>query len=175
MRKLLLVYGLLLSIASSTSAQVYIHGGGGYYAHPHVSVGIGVGIGPYYRPFYPYYGYGYAPYFAYPPYGYGGYYGYPNGYGYQRSYSRPTKLDLQIQNIKDDYNERIYQVKHDKNVKRKQRKELVHELEIQRDKAIIQAQRDYYLKPEQPQQQQQQQQQQQPRRHNFSSSNTSNL
>lgn len=159
MRKPLLAYGLLLLLASSTSAQVYFHGGGGYYAHPRVSVGIGVGIGPYY-PAYRYYGY--SPYFAYPPYGYGYPYGYsyPYGNSYQRSYSQPTKLDLQIKDIKDDYNERIYQVKHDKNVKRKERKKLVHDLEIQRDKAITQAQRDYYLKPEQPQ-----------RRHNFSNNN----
>lgn len=164
MRKLLLVYGLLLLFASSTSAQVYIHGGGGYYyARPRVSVGIGVGIGPYYPSYYPAYRYyGYSPYFAYPLYGYGYPYGYSYPYGYQRSYSRPTRLDLQIQDIRDDYNERIYQVKHDKNVKRKERKQLVHDLEIQRDKAIIQAQRDYYLKPEQPQ-----------RRHNFSSNNNS--
>jgi hypothetical protein len=156
MRKPLLVYGLLLLLAGSASAQVYFHGGG-YYARPHVSVGIGVGIRPYY-PAYPYYGY--SPYLAYPLYGYGYPYGY--GYGYNNSYrySRPTKLDLQIQDIRDDYNERIYEVKHDKNVKRKERKQLVHDVEIQRDKAIIQAQKDYYLKP---------QQQQPQRRHNFSS------
>jgi hypothetical protein len=150
MRKPLLVYGLLLLLATSASAQVRFHGGGygGYYAHPRVSVGIGVGIRPYY-PAYPYYGY--APYFGYPSYGYG----YPYGYSYR--YSRPTKLDLQIQDIKDDYNERIYQAKHDKNMKRKDRKKLVHDLEHERDKAIIQAQKDYYEKPQ--------------RRHNFSSNN----
>jgi hypothetical protein len=158
MKKLLIVYGSLLLLATSASAQVRFHGGGygGYYARPRVSVGIGVGIGPYF-PAYPYYGY--SPYFGYPPYGYGSSY----GYGYHNSYSRPTKLDLQIQDIKDDYNERIYQAKHDKNMKRKERKKLVHELEHERDKAIIQAQKDYYLKQQQPQ-----------RRHNFSSDNNSN-
>lgn len=148
MRKPLLVYGLLLLLATSASAQVRFHGGGygGYYARPRVSVGIG--IGPYF-PVYPYYGY--SPYFGYPPYGYG----YPYGYSYR--YSRPTKLDLQIQDIRDDYNERIYQARHDKSMKRKDRKKLVHDLEYERDKAIIQAQKDYYEKPQ--------------RRHNFSSNN----
>ena len=148
MRKPLLVYGLLLLLAASASAQVRFHGGGygRYYARPRVSEGIG--IGPYF-PAYPYYGY--SPYFGYPPYGYG----YP--YGYNNRYSRPTKLDLQIQDIKDDYNERIYQARHDKSMKRRDRKKLVHDLEHERDKAIIQAQKDYYEKPQ--------------RRHNFSSNN----
>lgn len=163
MRKLLLVYCLVLLLASSASAQHFrggFRGGyGGYYARPRVSVGIGLGYGSYY-PGYPYYGY--SPYLGYPSYGYGYPYGYGGGYssnnGYR--YSKPTKLDLQIQDIKNDYNERIYQAKHDKNMKRKERKKMVHELETERDKAIIQAQRDYYLKPQQPQ-----------RRHNFSSDN----
>jgi hypothetical protein len=159
MKKLLLVFGLLLFLATGVSAQRYYHGGGHYYyARPRVSVGIGLGS---YYPAYPYYGY--SPYFGYPPYGYGfgpgyGYgYGYGSGYGSGYRYSRPTKLDLQIQDIRNDYNERIYQAKHDKNLKRKERKKLVHELETQRDKAIIQAEKDYYEKP--------------PRRHNFSSNN----
>ena len=148
MRKLLLVYGLLLLLATSASAQRFYHGGGGYYARPRVSVGIG--FGPYF-PAYPYYGY--SPFFGYPPFGYG----YPYGYGNSYRYSRPTKLDMQIQDIRDDYNERIYLAKHDKSIKRKERKKQVHELEHERDKAIIQAQKDYYEKP--------------PRRHNFNSNN----
>jgi hypothetical protein len=148
MKKLLLLFGLLLLLATGVSAQRYYHGGGGYYARPRVSVGIG--IGPYF-PAYPYYGY--SPYFGYPSYGYGYPYGYSNGY----RYSRPTRLDLQLQDIRDDYSERIYQVKHDKSIKRKERKKQVHGLEHERDKAIIQAQKDYYEKP--------------PRRHNFSSNN----
>jgi hypothetical protein len=151
MKKLLLVFGLLLLLATGVSAQVFYHGGGRYYARPRVAVGIGLGVGPYY-PFYGgYYGYP-SPYFVYPPMGYG--YGY--GYGNGARYSRPTKLDLQIQDIRDDYAERIYQAKHDKSMKRKERKKLVHELEVARDKAIVQAQKDYYEKP--------------PRRHNFSNS-----
>ena len=150
MKKLLLIFGLSLLLATGVSAQRFYHGGGGFYGRPRVSVGVG--IGPYF-PAYPLYGY--SPYFGYPPYGYGNPYGYSNGYGY--GYSRPTKLDLQIRDIRADYNERIYQVKHDKSVKRKERKKLVHELEHERDKAIIQAQRDYYEKP--------------PRRHNFNSDN----
>lgn len=152
MKKLLLVFGLFLLLATGVSAQRFYHGGGHYYARPRVSVGIG--IGPYF-PSYPYYGY--SPYFGYPPYGYG--YGYGYGGGYGSRYSRPTKLDLQIQDIRNEYNDRIWQVKHDKRVKRRERKKRVHALEVERDRAIIQAEKDYYEKP--------------PRRHNFSSNNDS--
>ncbi|OQP54623.1 hypothetical protein A4H97_21915 [Niastella yeongjuensis] len=151
MKKLLLVFGLSLLLAAGVSAQGYYHGGGRYYARPRVSVGVG--IGPYF-PAYPYYGFGYSPYFGYPPFGYG----YPMGYSYGYRYSRPTKLDLQIQDIRSDYNERISLAKHDKSIKRKERKKRVHELEHERDKAIIQAQKDYYERPQQ-------------RRHNFNSNN----
>jgi len=152
MKKLIILCGLLLMIATSVSAQWGYHGGRGgrYYARPRVS--IGVGIGPYF-PSYPYYGY--SPYYGYPPLGYGYGYGYGSGYGYRTV--RPTKLDLQIQEIRNDFNHEIWLVKHDKSMKRKERKKRVHELEHERDKAVIQAQRDYYEKP--------------PRRHNFSSNN----
>jgi len=144
--KKLLIIGLSLMMAMSVSAQYHR---GYYYARPRVSIGIGG-----YFPMYPYYGY--SPFFAYPPLGYG--YGYGNGYGYRNS--RPTSLDLQIQEINNDYNHLIWEARHDKSMKRKERKKRVHELEHERDSAIIQAKKAYYEKPPQ-----------QPRRHNFNSNN----
>jgi hypothetical protein len=131
-------------MALSVSAQYHR----GYYGRPRVSFGIGIGA---YAPVYPYYGYGYSPFYAYPPFGYG------YGYGYGFRYTRPTSLDLQIQEIYNDYNHQIWEVRHDKSIKRKERKKLIHELEHDRDKAIIQAKKAYYNKPA--------------RRHNFKSNN----
>ena len=149
MKKLLIV-GLSLLMVMSVSAQFHR---GYYYGRPRVSIGIGA-----YIPVYPYYGYGYSPFYGYPPLGYG--YGYGIGYGYGYRNSRPTKLDLQIQEISNDFNHEIWTVKHDKSIKRKERKKRIHELEHDRDKAIIQAKKAYYEKPPQ-----------QPRRHNFNSNN----
>lgn len=166
MKKLIVVW-LSLLIVTGVSAQRRYHGGyyGGYYARPRVSIGIG--IGPY-APLYPYYGFGYSPFYAYPPFGYG--FGYPYGYGYGPNYGysyrngyRPSKLDLQIQEIQNDYAYRIWTVKHDKTIKRRERKKQVRELEHERDQAILKARKDYYEKPPQPQ-----------RRHNFNSNNSDN-
>lgn len=154
MKKLVIV-SLTLLLATGAFAQRGFYHGGGFYARPRVSIGIGV-------PVYPYYGF--SPFYAYPPFGYGsgfGYgFGYGPGYGYGYPYSRtPSKLDLQLQDIWNDYNHRIWQAKHDKSISRKERKKEVRALEHERDKAIIQAKKDYYNKP--------------PRRHNFNSNNNS--
>ena len=141
--KKLIIFGLSVMMVMHVSAQFHR----GYsYGRPRVSIGIGG-----YFPVYPYYGFGYSPFYGYPPFGYGFGPGYGYGYGYR--YSRPTKLDLQVQEIYNDYNHQIWEVKHDKSVKRKERRKRVHELEHDRDKAIIQAKKAYYEKP--------------PRRHNF--------
>jgi len=142
--KKLLICGLSLMMALSVSAQYHR---GYYYARPRVTIGIGG-----YFPVYPYYGY--SPFFAYPPLGYG------YGYGYRYNRPAPSGLDLQIQEINNDYNHQIWEVRHDKSIKRKERKKRIHELEHDRDKAIIDAKKAYYEKPPQ-----------QPRRHNFNSNN----
>jgi hypothetical protein len=172
MKKLIIVWLSLLA-ATGVSAQRGYHGfyrggyyhGGGVYVRPRVSIGIGLGA---YAPFYPYYGFGYgiAPFFGYPYFGYPSY-GYPyyGGSGYSRSYSYgPSRqLELQIQEIRNDYDHRIWQVKHDKSIRRKERKKQVHQLEHDRESAIIQAKKDFYSKPPQT-----------PRRHNFNSNSNSN-
>ncbi len=80
------------------------------------------------------YGYGYNPYFGYNPF-----------YGPRMYHSaRSTKLDLQIEDIKNDYKDRIWSAKHDKNLPRSERRAKVHELKHERDSAIIDAKRNYY-------------------------------
>ncbi len=133
-----------LGLAMGASAQHFVRGGfrGGYYggghigvshvyvAAPRVSVGVGLGYGFGY-------GYGYAP-FYYSPFGY-----YP--YGYSTAYAhRPSKLDMKIQDIKSDYDDKIYSAKHDNSLTRKERKETVHQLKVERDQAINDLKSNYY-------------------------------
>jgi hypothetical protein len=122
MKKLMIIL-FATGLALGASAQRYGHGGGVYYARPRVVISSG-----FYSPFYPYYGYGY-PFFPYPSYGYN---------------QRPTRMDLKIEDIKNDYQDKIWAAKHDKSISRKERKRTVHELKHERDEAIIQAKRDYY-------------------------------
>src|SRR5512136_1538359 len=87
-----------------------------YYYHPRVIVGLGA-----YSPFYPYYGFGYAPYFGYP------WYGYPN---------RPSKMEMKIEDIRNDYRDKIKSAKADKSLTKAERKETVKNLKQERDQEI---------------------------------------
>jgi hypothetical protein len=94
------------------------HGGGGFYhGGGFYRQGIGIGFG------YPYF---YSPFY------------YPYGY------RMPSKLELQIQDIKNDYNQRIRDAKHARGIPRSERRKYVAQLEHDRDQAIINAQRDYF-------------------------------
>ncbi|MES1220862.1 MAG: hypothetical protein ABUT20_35505 [Bacteroidota bacterium] len=120
MKKIMIIM-LSLGLAVGASAQRFSHGGV-YYSRPRVIV-----TGGFYAPFYPFY----SPFY----YPYPGYY----GYGY-----RPTKLDMQIHDIKADYADRIYSVKQDKSLTRKERRQKIHDLRVQRDNEIDNAKRNYY-------------------------------
>lgn len=133
-KKLLVVlFSLGLALGASAQRGHIVHGGGHggvVYVHPRTYVGVGVGLGygfgyPFYSPFYnPWYG-------PFPPYYY--------GYGMM-----PSRLSLQIENIKNDYSLQIKDVRHDKTIPRKERKERINQLKHDRDAAIIQARKDYY-------------------------------
>lgn len=128
MKKLLIILfsvGLVLEASAQRGGHFY-HGGG--YYRPHVVIGVGA-----YAPFYPYYGFGYGPWWGYP---YPPYY-----YGYE---VMPSKLALQIEDIKNDYQAQIKDERHDKSVPRKERREKIRQLKHDRDQAVIQAKRDYY-------------------------------
>lgn len=130
MKKLFVVL-ISLAFVSGVSAQRGFKGGGGiHYVRPRVSVAIGgyIPLNPY-----PYYGYGVSPFYGYPPaYRYG-------AYGH-----RPSRLDLKIEDIKNDYADRIWSVKNDRSLTRRERRHRVHELKHERDLAITDAKRDYY-------------------------------
>ncbi|MES1216884.1 MAG: hypothetical protein ABUT20_15315 [Bacteroidota bacterium] len=120
--KKLLVIGIALALTVGASAQKVIRGG---FYRPRTTVVIGGGFGynPFYSPFYPYY--------PYPGY---------------NAYRRPTKLDMQVADIKNDYSDRIWSAKHDTNLTRKQRRKEVHELRHERDEAVRAAERNYHLR-----------------------------
>jgi hypothetical protein len=116
-----------LGLTMSASAQRVIHAAPHYYPRTHVAVGVGLG-----------YGYGYYPYWGYNPF-----WGYPPYYGYGY-YNRPTKLDLEIQDIRNDYKDKIWSARHDTSIPRRDRRQKVHELKHERDQAITDAKRSYY-------------------------------
>lgn len=142
MKKLLVVL-LSIGMILGASAQPKIgggfrggsigRGGGVHYVRPRVTV-----IAPY-TYVSPYYGLGFG--FGYSPF-YNPYYGYP------RYQSRPSQLDLQIDDIKSDFSYRISTVKHDKSLAKDERKQKVRELKHEREEAIIEAKKNYYAQKE---------------------------
>jgi hypothetical protein len=122
--KKIFVIVLSLVIVVGASAQVkggghYYRGGGRYY-HPHTRLIVGLG-GGYYSPYYPFY----------PPY-------------YDYGYRGPSRLELKIEDIRADYKDRIYSVRHDKSISKSERKARIHELKSDRELAIRDAERNYY-------------------------------
>ena len=119
MKKLFVIL-LSMILVISASAQRG-HGAGHYYYRPHTRVVVGVGAGYYPYPYYPY------------------------DYGFYRPYYyRPSGLQLEIEDIQADYRDRIWSVKHDNSLSRRERRERVHELKSQREEAIRDAERNYY-------------------------------
>jgi hypothetical protein len=119
--KRLLIIMISVALAGSVSAQHFSHGGVAY--SPRVVVAGG---------YYPYYGYGFgfSPFYPYYPYGYG--------------YNRPSKMDMQIQDIKNDYKDKIWSAKHDSSLAKKDRRQKIRELKHERDNAINDLKKNYY-------------------------------
>lgn len=123
MKKLIAIV-LVCGLGYTASAQ---HGRVGSHRGSHSRVSIGIGVGSSYN-----YGYNRMP-------------GRFNSYPYRSyNYNRPTGLDLQIQDINNEYKDRIWSVKHDKTLSRQQRKDNLRVLRYEREKAIIEARRNYY-------------------------------
>lgn len=101
------------------------HGGGGYRGG-RTTVIVG---GGFYSPFYS-------------PFGYG-YYGYPY-YPYARVAAQPTKLDMQVADIKNDYADKIESVRLDRSLSGKERRAQVRAFKRERDNAVLEARRNYY-------------------------------
>ena len=134
MKKLLIIIVLFAGVAIEASAQKFVPRGGTRYYAPRPRVSVGVGIGA------PFYGWGYGPMYS-PYYGYGFGYPYSPYWGYD---TRPSRLSLEIEDIQNDYQARISEVRHDKSIPRKERKKQIRQLKAERDKEIIEAKRRYY-------------------------------
>ena len=115
-----------------------VYGGGVQYVRPRVTV-----IAPY-APRSPYYGYGL---------------GYSSRFGYRyspyydpfldprndfRRESTPTQLELQIEDIDNEYDYKISSVKDDKSLSKDERKQKIRELKHEKDQEIIEAKKSYY-------------------------------
>jgi len=121
--KTILMMCLAFVITTGASAQKYNRH---TYPQPRVHTSISVGIGsPYYSPYY-------SPFYRLYPY-----YGTP-------IYSRPTRLENEIANIKADYNDRIWSAKHDNSLSKSERKAEVRRLKSERDRAIRDAEYSYH-------------------------------
>jgi hypothetical protein len=137
--KKLLVIGMFLGLGFSVSAQhghVVVVGGYhniGYVVQPRFSVGFG-----YYAPFYGPFGYyGFPPYWGYP---FGAYYPYGG-------YSRQSNLQKKEEDVRLDYQDRIYSVRHDDTLTSKQKRQTVRSLKKQRDQEIKDLVANYHNQP----------------------------
>jgi hypothetical protein len=123
MKKIFLILLSIGLIFTASAQRGFGHRGySGYRSYPRVSIGIG------YSPYAPYYNYGYPYYGGYPPV-------------YR---VRSSRLEIQINDIRADYKERIWEARHDRNLSHHERKMKVHELKHERDQSILDAQRNYY-------------------------------
>jgi hypothetical protein len=131
MKKLLVIlFSVGLTLGASAQKGHFSHGGG-YFYRPSVTVGFG----------YPYYGYGF--YGAYGPYGVWGPWGPYPGYYYGQG-AMPTRLAVQINDIKSDYKAQIKATRQDKSIPHKERRERIRQLKHDRDQAVVNARHDYY-------------------------------
>lgn len=123
MKKLLAIL-IVCGVSYTASAQ---HGRGSHgRVRSHVSIGIG--SPGYYGNSYNSYNRFYSPF---------------NNNSY-RNYNRPSRLDLAVQDIENEYRDRIWSVKRDRSLSRQQRKTMVKNMRYERDKAIRDARRGYY-------------------------------
>ncbi len=121
MKKILFAL-LFIAFVSTTQAQRGHIIGGGYYHGPRTTIG--------YAP-YPYYSFGISPWL----------YGYPYDYGYS---SRPTRLERQIDDIKNDYHDRIVSARHASNLTGKDKRSTIRSLKQERDQKIDDLKANYY-------------------------------
>ena len=122
------------SLSGGVAPGNYSKGNVGY-VRPRVTVVAPV------RPIYPYYGFGYryAPFYSpfYSPFN-------DPFYGQRNFEERPSQLDLQIEDIKNEYEYKIDTVKDDKSLTKDERKQKVRDLKHQREDEIIEAKKKYY-------------------------------
>jgi hypothetical protein len=119
MKKIVIALAAVLLTLGVSAQRGYGKGyyrGGGFRTRTYISAGI---YSPYYYP-----GYYYGPAYPY--------------------YSRPSRLDMDIADIKADYRDKIWSARHDKSVSRVERRKNIRELKTARDKEIRDSERNYY-------------------------------
>jgi hypothetical protein len=121
MKKLMIILLFITGVSLGASAQRHFSGIRHY---PRSRVIISAGV-----PLYPNYGY-YDPFYS--P-------AYRHGY-----FPRESRLDVKIDDIKSDYQDRIWSARHDKSLSRAERKRTIHDLKYERDRAINEAKMNYY-------------------------------
>jgi hypothetical protein len=129
--KTIVMVCLAVVLTTAVSAQKYNRS---RYPQPRVRTSISVGIGsPYYSPYrspflrsYPSYGTRSLPYYSAPV------------------YSRPARLEMEISDIRADYNDRIWSVRHDKSLSKFERKAEIRRLKSERDRALRDAEFSYH-------------------------------
>lgn len=129
MKRLALALALALGVQGAFAMVPPRGGFGGAHYYPRSTVVLGGGF--------------YNPYFS--PFGF--YYGYP----YATAPYQPTKLDIQINDIKNDYADKIESVRLDNSLTGRERREQVRDFRRERDQAVLDARRNYYKTPAQPQ------------------------
>jgi hypothetical protein len=67
----------------------------------------------------------------------------------------PTQLELQIKDIKNDFDQQIKDVRHDKALSHSEKRQKIDQLKADRDNAVVQARHDYFNHSRQYYQQQQ--------------------
>lgn len=116
---------MVMGLTTGLFAQKIVRGGGHVVrVRPVIAVGA---VAPFYG-----FGMGYNPFWGNPFY---------NNYN---MHSRPTRLDLQIADIKNDYQQKISSARSDKSISKSERKQIVRDLKHAREQEIIDAKRDYY-------------------------------
>ena len=85
------------------------------------------------------YGFGCSP-FYYSPFGYP--FGYPHSYS--NTYKTSSRLQMKIEDIKSDYKDKIWLAKHDTTLSKDERKKIVQQLKIDREKAVQDTKVNYY-------------------------------
>ncbi|HET9746424.1 MAG TPA: hypothetical protein VFP97_11975 [Chitinophagaceae bacterium] len=133
--KIIVMVCLAVVITTAASAQKYNRS---RYPQPRIRTSIGVGIGsPYYSPYRsPYY----SPFYHSYPYRSTQ----PRPYYSTPVYSRPGRLEMEISELRTDYNDRIWSVRHDKSLSKSERKAEIRRLRSERDRAVRNAEYSYH-------------------------------
>jgi hypothetical protein len=133
--KKLIIIALLAGAALGASAQHSRVVSGGTYKRVYI-VRPQIVYSPFYSPF-GYYGY---PFF-YSPFGYNPY------YPYGMVYNHPTQLQKKEDDIRADYQDRIYSVRHDSSLSSEEKRKTVRDLKKQRKQDIKDLVENYHRQP----------------------------